>query len=348
VSRSAALDPRPAELLPEPGRCWIRYAPRAWDVPDRPWVDLAAGTVGAWERGAPPRSPELPPAGEDARADDVFYLPPVTARRGAARDRLAASLLVGGTPVVVQLFPGEETSIPAVQGVAFVFDLLTCLVDRELGSLRRLRKGACAVWPLIAGLTDDPALWELGCRDLAAAGVAQALGLAVSLSPRDRRRLAERRGDEESTFDALFHHPAPAERDFASAAARHGLAPFLPRPLPRPPLLGAGNRRLAGVLASIGDLWLRLGRPSEPGHAFFRDARWIDGGGYDVEALAREGNLGVLPLEASSRAALVEVVATGESSLLEELRQEYLDPARRVTPDAPEERSLPLRDGDHG
>lgn len=345
MSRSAALDPRPADLLPEPGRCWIRYVPRAWDVPDRPWVDLAAGAVGAWERGAAPRSPELP-AGDEARADDVFYLPPVTARRAPARDRLASRLLVAGTPVVVQLFPGEETSIPAVQGAAFVYDLLACLVDRELGELRRLRAGSCAVWPLIAGLTDDPALWDLGCRDLVESGAAQALGLAVSLSPRDRRRLAERRGEEESTFDALFHRPAPAERDFALAAARHGLAPFLPRPLPRPPLHGAGNRRLAGEVASIGDLWLRLGRPTESGHAFYRDARWIDATGYDVEALAREGNLGVLPLDVASRAVLVELVGTGRSSLLAELRDEYVDPARRAPPDEPEERSPSPRDGE--
>jgi hypothetical protein len=248
----------------------------------------------------------------------------VPAKRGAARDRVAQALLVAGTPVLVQLFPEEATTVPAVKGVSFVYDLLACLLDRDLGALRRLPAGSCAVWPLVAGLTDDPSLWEVGCRDLAACGVRQAQALALVLSPGDRRRLAERRGDAEEAFDALFHAPEPSERAFALVAARHGLEPFLPRPLPRPPLLGEGNRRLAALVASIADLWLRLGRPGETGHALYRSARWIDGASYDVEGLAREGNLGVLPLDELAREILAEAEETGESRLLAELTAEYL------------------------
>ena len=333
MSRGTVDEVRTEVQLPEPGRFWIRYVPRAWEVPDRPWVDLAQGALGAWERAPRGRTGDLA-AWAEARADDLFYLPPVPAKRSATRDRVAQSLLVSGTPVLVQLFPDEATTVPGVKGVAFVYDLLACLLDRDLGALRRLPAGSCAVWPLIAGLSDDPSLWEVGCGDLAAAGVRQVQAMTLTLSAGDRRRLAERRGDAEEAFDALFHAPEPSERSFAQAAARHGLEPFLPRPLPRPPLLGEGNRRLAGLVASIADLWLRLGRPGETGHALYRSARWIDGSAYDVEGLAREGNLGVLPLEEIARSAVAEWVEEGESSLLRELQDEYLSSGPPTTPDS--------------
>jgi hypothetical protein len=257
--------------------------------------------------------------------DDVLYLPPVPPRRAAARDELARDRLVGGTPVLIQLFPGEATTVPPVAGAAFVFDLLYVLLERDLGALRRLPSEAAAVWPLLPGLTDDPALWELGCRDLAAAGARCVQALTPVLTPTDRRRLAEQWGGEEA-FDALFHGRSPCERDFARVAHRHGLEPFLPRPLPRPPVQGAGNRRIGGALALAGELWLRLGQPAEAGQALYRDARWIDRAPYDLEALAREGNLGVLPIAPLSREIVAECAATGESARLAWLLAEYLAP----------------------
>jgi hypothetical protein len=331
VSRGAGdTETKPASQLPEPGRFWIRYVPRSWETPERPWVNLAAGTLGDWARGAKARSPELA-ALEDVPLDDVLYLPPVPPRRAAARDELARARLVGGTPVLIQLFPGEETTVPPVSGAAFVFDLLHALLERDLGSLRRLPSGAIAVWPLLPGLTDDPALWELGCRDLAAAGARCVQALTPALTPADRRKLAERWGeDDETAFDALFHRQPPSERDFARAAHRHGLEPFLARPLPRPPVHGAGNagnRWIGGVLALAGEVWLRLGRPVEQGQAFYRAARWIDRTAYDLEALAREGNLGVLPLDPASREIVAECAEEGESGQLSRLLEEYVSPA---------------------
>lgn len=317
---SDAGDAKPAAQLAEPGRFWIRYVPRRWEEPERSWVNLAAGSLGDWGR----RSAGIPDLSE-APDDDVLYLPPVPPRSVAARDELARSRLVRGAPVLVQLFPGEETAVPPASGAAFVFDLLHILLERDLEALRRLPSGATAVWPLLPGLTDDPGFWELGCRDLAAAGVRCVQALAPSLTPTDRRRLAERWGGEEA-FDALFHGPIPAERDFARAAHRHGLEPFLSRPLPSPPAGHTGNRGIGGALALAGEVWLRLGRPVEQGQALYRAARWTDRSPYDLEALAREGNLAVLPLDAMSREIVAECAAAGESGTLATLLAEYVAP----------------------
>ena len=315
-----AGDAKPAAQLAEPGRFWIRYVPRRWDAPERPWVNLAAGSLGDWGR----RSVGIPDL-SGAPDEDVLYLPPVPPRSAAARDELARSRLVRGAPVLVQLSPGEETAVSPSSGVAFVFDLLETLLERDLEALRRLPSGATAVWPLLPGLTDDPALWDQGCRELAAAGARCVQALAPSLTPTDRRRLAERWGDEEA-FDALFHGPVPAERDFARAAHRYGLEPFLSRPLPRPPAGHTANREIGGALALAGELWLRLGRPVEQGQALYRAARWIDRSPYDLEALAREGNLAVLPLDALSREIVAECAAAGESGTLAKLLAEYVAP----------------------
>lgn len=332
MSRAAEIPRslRPAALLPEAGRFWIRYVPRAWESPEQPWVHLAEGRLGEWGRAAAQKAA----AGANVFGllaeeplDDVLYLPPVPTRRAAARDKLASTRLVDGTPVVLQLFPGEESTVPSVSGVAFVFDLLPALLARDFERLDKVPSGGTAAWALISGLTDDPALWDEGCARLAAAGVRCVQAVAPELSPSDRRRLAERwatEENEEEIFEALFHREPPSERAFARVARRHGLAPFLPRPLPRPPVLRIENRRIGGVLALIAELWLRLGRSEEQGQAFFRDARWIDETHYDVEAVADEGNLAVLPLDPASRDLVAQTVETGEAALLNELLAEYV------------------------
>lgn len=323
----ASRQPRPAAQLPEPGRFWIRYTPRAWDTPELPWVHLAAGKLGDWirrgARGAASASVTIAAFAENP-LDDVLYLPPVAPKRAAARDDLARTRLVDGTPVLVQLFPGEESTIPAVNGVAFVVDLLSALLDRDLDRLARVPAGAAAVWPLIPALTDDAELWEEGCGRLAAAGVRCVQPIAPDLSPADRRRLFDEWGNDD-LFEALFHRDARSERDFARAAHRHGLVPFLPRPIPRAPIQGRENREAGGLLALAADLWMRLGRTVEPGQALYRAARWADETSYDLEGLAREGNLGVLPaLDERSREVVMDWAETGESSLVAELLAEYV------------------------
>ncbi len=325
---------RPAVQLPEPGRFWIRYVPRGWPEPEGPWTDLAAGRLG-WGRIAmiSPTSGESPtPAGlagldaGPAPLDDLLYLAPVDPERAAERDRLARERLAEGTPVLVQLRPGEAADAP---GAVLVFDLLPALLAHlaptsgDLAPFALLPAGSTAVWPLLPGLTDDPALWRRGGELLAARGVSALQALSVRLEPGDRRRLVDLGG--ERVFDALFHGEPPAERPFARAAHRLGLGAFLPRPLPRPPVLGIGNRRIAGVLALAAELWLRLGRPVGQGQDLYATARQVDRTAYDLSALAREGNLGFLGwLSGLGREVVAEQAATGGSTLLAALLAEYL------------------------
>jgi hypothetical protein len=107
-------------------------------------------------------------------------------------------------------------------------------------------------------------------------------------------------------------------------------------------MLGAANRRIGGALALAAELWLRLGRPVETGQALYRDARWADRTSYDLEALAREGNLGVLPLDPLSR-EIVEEVADADDvdsdgipgPRLAHLLADYLAPEETAGADEP-------------
>jgi hypothetical protein len=326
VSRGAARV-RAETFLPEPERLWIRFAPRSWPgapLDDAGWLDLARGSLGS------PGDPvvDVPLALPDGPFDDLVYLPPVRPALAAARDLAAAALAAPGTPVLVQLLPGEVA--PEVPGVVPVHDLLGALLDGALDELGRLSAGAAVVWPLLGGLTDRPETMEEGCRRLAAAGVSVAQAAEPDLPPAQKRRLLERLEERghgaraEAAFEALFHGAGPDPRAFARAAHRHGLAPFLPRPLPRPPLTGAGEREAAGLLALAGELHLRLG--DEPrSQACFRAARFLDRTGYDVRALAREGNLPILHwLDSEPRRIIEDWAATSSSSAFTRLQAEYL------------------------
>src|SRR4029077_18443968 len=112
---------KPASQLPEVGRFWIRYVPKSWEAAERPWIHLAGAALGDWGKGKPRGAEAAVPA---VPLDDVLYVPPVPPRRAAARDELARERLMAGTPVLVQLLPGEESTVPPVAGAAFVIDLL--------------------------------------------------------------------------------------------------------------------------------------------------------------------------------------------------------------------------------
>ncbi len=315
-SPGAVSPPRAATRVAEPAGFWIRYTPRGWPAPDRPWLDLGRGTLGAASGGAG-ALPE--PAG--APFDDVLWLPPVPDELAGERDRLAAGHLAAGTPVLVGLVAGQAAAVP---GAVPLVDPLAALLAEDAAVLAEVPAGAAVAWPLVAGLTDRPELVAAGLEHLAAAGAGAVQATVPRLEAAARRRLADHAGDPEA-FDRLFHGPEPDERAFARAAARQGFDVFLARPLPRAPLGGAGNRRLAEVLYLAAELWLRLGRSPEAGQALFRAARWVDESGYDLEALAREGNLGVVAaIDARSRELLEATVASGgEPELLAALRRAY-------------------------
>lgn len=316
---------RPRRPAPEPANFWIRYAPRRWPPPDRFWLDPLRGALGRrpGEWGTAAADAPLPRL-DGAPFGDVLWLPPVAPQRAAERDRLAAAHLEHGTPVMVQVIAGDPVPAGVAAGTTVLHDLTEALLAGDLESLAALPSGGAAVWPLVRGRSDDPVLWRDGCAALAAAGVTAVQTTLPRLDTRGRRRLAE--GAAEDAYHRLFHGPEPDERAFARVAAAAGLEVFVPRPLPRPPASGAADRKLAAALYLVAELWLRLGRSPSQGQAYFRAARWCDESGYDLEALAREGNLAVVEaVDRSSREVLEDAAARGGApALLQDLLREYL------------------------
>ena len=146
----------------------------------------------------------------------------------------------------------------------------------------------------------------------AAAGARRVVPRALELSATDRRVLAERlQSAWPEAFDAVFHgdESPPDVPAFRSAAEAADLESRLPRPLPAPPL--PARLRLARELASH---LIELGDAVDTGgDAYYRAARFLDRGEIDIEAAAREGNLGVLPwLEDPVRATVEAWLREGD------------------------------------
>ncbi len=304
---------------PEPGRFWIAASPRSWNAARGPWTDLAVGRLLGVQGRPPAALPEAPAID----LDDLFYLPPVDPSLVEERDRLVGRLGEAGIPLLAQAVPGE--SAPEVEAPSIViYDLAEPLLSGDLEGLRHLPAGSVAVWPLIAAVTDGAEFCDRGCELLAAAGVRCVQPLAVDLDPVTRRSLAEERGDER-VFAALFHGPAPCEREFSRAAHAHDLEVFLRRPPTGYSPRRVGNRRLAAGLALAGELWLRLERSESRGQALLRAARGAEAAAYDLTALVREGNLTVMNwIDDASVELLAELVNSGRSSLLDSLLEDYL------------------------
>ncbi|HXT50605.1 MAG TPA: hypothetical protein VN811_06155 [Thermoanaerobaculia bacterium] len=333
------------EQAADPWRCWIRHAPARWPGPDRPWIDVAAGRLGNSDG-----EPEMLTALLGQRLDDVLYLPPVGPALAGARDRLAAQHSVRGTPVLVQLLPGDP--LPQVgsdaANVVVLLDLLPVALGRDplaLGTsadaesqgadtraslgpavessakasevIGRRATLKAALWPLLPGCdTDDTA--DFLAASVALAGIAVLQAAPLELTGRDRRWLGD--SMDEASYLRLFHGQALSPLPLARAAVRHGLLPLLPRPLPRPPLLGAGNLRIAGVLTACGELCLLLGEPESRAQALLRAARFAEREGRDLAALAREGNLAVFPwLEGEALQVAAEVAGGDEPRLWRQL-----------------------------
>ena len=307
----------------ESSRFWIRFRPSRWPGPDSPWLDLAQGGLGTARGGT---SLAISEARVDA-LDDLVYLPPVAADMTGERDRLVERLAGRGVPVLAQLRPGE---LPPAGATLNVLDPLPSLLAGDLDTLAAPPAGATVVWGLVAGITDDPELVRHGLERLARGGATRVVGLAPRLEPRQKRRLA---GDDEQAFARLFHGAPPTERDFARRAAEIGLARRLDRPAAPAGTPRAGNRRVAGRLVQIAELWLALGRPEADAQELFRAARWIEEADHDLAALAREGNLGVLGwLSGKARRQVEASLAEDAPPLLAELEAEYLGTGGEARP----------------
>jgi hypothetical protein len=271
-------------LRPEPSRGWIRYVPRRWPGAQEPWIDLSRGSLGAPDGGAGDLE-----ALAVVELDDTLYLPPVRDDLRAIRDRVATAHRDRGTPVVVQVLPGEPgPEVPCL----VVLDPLLPIAKGE-----PIEAGVPnLLWPLVPGRT--------AAIDLPG-GIHHVLPVALDPSPPELRRLAETLPDPEEGW-ALFHRRPPTPAEALARLRELGIQPFLPRPLPDPPWPGRTNRFLAAGLAIVGELGHHFGAPASRSEAFLRAARFADQAEHDLGALARDGNLDVLPWLADEPRALVE------------------------------------------
>ena len=304
-------------LRPEVGRLWIRRTLREWPGSGRRWVDLAES---AMRRSASGRAVPDPSAIEDDGG--LLYVPPVDAANVTARDALVGALARRGVPLLVHVFAGEPLEAsPAPELLAV--DVMEVLLARRLSALDSAPTGSVVVWPLMAGLTDDEAMWDEGCRRLRASQVACVQPLVLDLPPAERRELA---GDvaEGGAFSRLFHGRGADERRFAQVAAAHGLEVFLRRGSAGADRV-ARNAALAEILALGGEMWLRLGRGEVQGQELFRASRWVEDSGVDVRALHGEGNLDIVEaLRAPLASSIIgEWARTGSSSMVDGWLAEY-------------------------
>jgi hypothetical protein len=305
------------EILPEPRRLWVRFRPANWPGAAGDWIELGGPALGS--AGAGP----LAELADDRleRLDDLVYLPPVEPGDEVARRVLAERLASAGIPVLLQeIFDPARRAASA--GSPAVLDLSSLLFAGRWEELADLPSGSTVIWPWIAGLTDREEVWGPGLEQLAGTGVRSAVAVTPELEPRQRRRLAESAGPE--AFADLFHRAPQSLAGFWRAARGLGLEPFPERPLPAAPRSLAVRRRVAGELALAGDLLLHSG-DEVAAQSLLRSARRLDAETLDLEALVREGNLGVLAwLDRSAARVVRESLERGRSRLLSDLLAGFL------------------------
>ncbi len=293
----------------EPGRLWIAHEPVAWPSPEQPWTNWAHRTLGGSGVGALPTVDSSSVAG-------LLYVPPIEQDLAREREAWIEGLAAEGVSLLVQRSPGDG----AASGTG-ALDLLPWLLSGELRELETTCE--VAVWPLVAGISDDPALWETGLATLAGVGVTSVVPVTLELDAKQRRILAGYTGED--GYQALFHGPTPDERALARRATSHGFGVFARYPNFR----GSARHRFARLaaceLTHTGVLWLRVGRSEVGGQEMLRAARFCKGSPHDLEALAREGNLDIVPWLTTDARQVIEHLAAGcPSELRLRLEEEYL------------------------
>ncbi|MEZ5313931.1 MAG: coproporphyrinogen-III oxidase family protein [Thermoanaerobaculia bacterium] len=265
---------------------------------DRPWLDTVDRRI-VWPPGrataaAAQRAPVVPPA-----VVDVLLLPPVAAGEEERRHSIAEPLSAAGFRLLDQRADGVPMA--PIPGATAVVDLLASLLERSPVGDRGVPAGAVVVVPLLPAVSDEESQWRPLLAGLRQAAPAAVVGFAPELTPTDRRRLVERLGEEQ--FERIHHRSAPTverERAFARAVAAAGLSPFFERPELALAPRAARNRSLATALSEIGERKLALGHSEAESVALLAAARFVEGSEHDLVALAREGQLALLPLAAGA------------------------------------------------
>ncbi len=319
------------EHVAEPSNLWIRHSFSAWPEggSDSFCCDLVTGGLRPSVGGSPLADRDV--ARLLGSATDVVYVPPIPAEHEASHARIVEVAAGVGAPILIQVVADRLWGTPSdgrhrtqrstaaglPPNAVVVIDVLDGLV-RLAATLREEFTGsrqsslpfeldplqdATVVWPLVAGWTDQPGVLEPALAWFAAAGSRRVVPRVMELHAHERRRLAERLETWPEAFNALFHgdESPPDPVTFRTAAEAAGLEHRLPRPLPAPPLPPRLRlaRELAGHLIELGDAAVT------GGDAYYRAARFLDPDEIDIEAAAREGNLGVLPwLEPPARHAV--------------------------------------------
>lgn len=309
---------RPVE--PSPFRGWIRWAPKAWPAADRPYFDLTTHRIVWSSEGSdeelPLSLPETP---------GLAYLPPPPASASAPAAALASRLAAGGSPVARHLISAGTENVAVA--AAWVDPLAAWLGGDEAASWSSPLAAAPGGWnvvlPLIPGLTPEGAALDPWLDALAPCAPSSVVGVTAELTPADRRKLVDLRG--ENAFDAVFHGRAASEREVARRVAERGLAPL---PAPPPPSglspRAERNRTVASTLWETAELELRTGAAEAESAALFAAARHIEASPLDFRALAREGNLTVLGwLSPAAREVLEDLLVEGSSRRLSELRRRW-------------------------
>ena len=312
-------------IEPRASRLWAHFTPKRWPAAERPYLDLGERRIVWPSRTRPDRAglqiPDAPPG-----FAEVVLLPPVGEAELAAKSTLADLIrAAGGMPLDQIPAGGGAARGPASGNV--VVDLSGELIFGEAIAALPRSADSILVVPLLPAVSDSEKWWPAIFERHGGASGSTIVGIAPELTPLDRRRLVEALGDDR--FEEIHHRAKSAlelERAFARAASAAGFLPFFDRPvIPLPPR-AARNRSLAAILAEAGERALALGHSEAEAVSLLTAARHVDESERDFVALAREGQLALLPfLSPRARSVIEEFAASGRSEWLAALRVEWLD-----------------------